>query len=240
MNAFPRLRAGEVSDEEVLRAIRSVPPHYVVGPQVASTGSSPANAPRQGRTTETIVGQAHGKYYEACQNGVLFGACDQASGVAVVATISTTSILSLYNPGGSGKRLAVKRVAVGYFSGTFGNAGSLIQHCVNNTAGQTAPSSGTLLTSTCMDVGNQQGSVGVCRVASTVVTPVAIYPALFIPINYISIATILGPASDQDLDGMIVVEPGCSYQLQSTGTASGATSPKVTVAVVWEEVPVVS
>jgi hypothetical protein len=179
-----------------------------VGPQTNADGTTPVG--RAGKTGEQCVSQAHGKYYEAAHRGVLFAACEQGTGVAPGTALGTTAFFVLYNPRNSGKRLAVKKVAVGYISGTLG-AGTLY-HCVNNSATQTAPSSGTLLTPTCLDVGNASAPVGVARVGATVVAPVAVRP--YATLNAMLATTATNPVDLwEDMEGEIVLEPGTSYQL---------------------------
>ena len=203
-----------------------------VGPQTNADGTTPVG--RSAKTGEQCVSQAHGKYYEAAHRGALFAACEQGSGVAPGTALGTTAALVLYNPPNSGKRLAIKKVRVGYISGTLG-AGTLY-HCVNNTTTQTAPSSGTLLTPVCSDVGNGASPVGVARVGATTVQPVAYAP--FASLNAMLATTATNPVQvEEDLDGEIVLEPGTTYQLQAV--AAAGSSPKITAGITWEEVPIV-
>ncbi len=207
---------------------------YVVGPVYGADGTTPATG-RQAKTGDAVVSQGHGKYYEPASRGLVFAACDQGSGVAVGTTISTTALLSLYNPAGSGKRLAVIRRAAVYFSGTLGTG--VLYDCVNNNAQQAAPSSGTLLTSQCLGVGNISGvsAVGVVRVGSTVVAGTAVWPFMYLPPELAS--TVTAPQQNyEDLEGAIVIEPGCSYQLQAV--AAAGTSPKLSPGIWWEEIPI--
>ena len=218
------------------RGRRYLDKHFIVGPVLGADSTTPSTG-RQGKTGEAITGFAHGKYYEPASRGVLFAACDQGAGVAVTATITTTCIFSLHNPLATQKRLAIKKVSVGYVSGTLG-AGSLL-HAINP-VGTTLPTSGTLLASTCLDIGNQSGvvAVGVVRTASTVVAAVAVsvlgslFPELATTANAMQVVT-------EDLDGMIVLEPGGIYQLVGVMGAAG-TTPKVSVGIVWEEIPIVA
>ena len=185
-----------------------------VGPTSQADGSYTQN--RSGKTGEQIVTNAHGKYYEASHRGVLFGACEQGTGVAPGTALGTTAALVLYNPQGSGKRLAIKKVAVGYISGTLG-AGTLY-HCINNSATQTAPSSGT------------------ARVGATVVQPVAYRPFATLSAELASTANQIANLYE-DLDGEIVLEPGTSYQLQAV--AAAGSTPKITAGISWEEISIV-
>lgn len=188
---------------------------------------------REGQTLEQITGIAHGKYYEAASRGKLFAAADQGAGVAPGTTLSTTAALVLYNPQGSGRRLAVKKVRVAYFSGTLGSGD--LYHCVNTTTTQAAPSGGTVLANTCLDAGGAGiGSVGVARVGATVVQPVIVGPICALDPELATSVVGLRQVTE-DLNGEIVLEPGTSYQIQAV--AAAGTSPKITLSVTWEEVP---
>lgn len=211
-----------------------------VGPVLGADTTIPATG-RQTKTGDAAVSQCHGKYYEPASRGVLFCASDAGAGVATVTSISTTAIASLYNPVNSGKRLAIKKVRVGYFSGTLG-AGP-IYHAVNPAIAGIAlpavPSAGTSQTVYCTDAGNQSGAaaVGLFRTGSTVTAPKTLSPICSVGAELASTANGLQQASD-DVDGEIVVEPGYCYQIQSV-CAAGST-PLVTVGVTWEEVPIVA
>src|SRR5260370_7854385 len=113
MNPFFTLIARLLSPRLVLWAD---PTTSRVGPTSQADGSYTQN--RSGKTGEQIVTNAHGKYYEASHRGVLFGACEQGTGVAPGTALGTTAALVLYNPQGSGNRLPIKKVAVWYISAT--------------------------------------------------------------------------------------------------------------------------
>lgn len=209
----------------------------IVGQTLGADGTEPDGG-RQGKTGEAIVGKAHGDCYEAASRGVLFAAADQGVGVAVGTTLSTTAMLVLYNPQNSGKRLAVVRRSLVYFSGTFGTGAAY--DCILKNPGQTVPSGGTLLTSQCLDAGYISAAaapVGAVRTAATVDTPTIIAPIAYLAPELAT--TVTAPQFGAEwLKGAIVIEPGCSYQVQAV--AAAGTSPKVSLAVWWEEVPIVS
>lgn len=219
----------EVRDEDVIAAIKSVPTHYVVGPQLATTGTSPS--PRQTYTGGTVVSQEGGKLAELSLRGQLFSACDQGSGVAPGTSLSTTAMLSLYNPAGSGRRLVLKRAAVVYTSGTLGTG--ILFHCQNYATGQTAPSSGTALTCNQLGAGGLGGTVAQAKTGSTVVAPVAIYPMAYLAPELATSVT-APQLIDQDIDGAFVVEGGMSYQMQAV--AAGGSTPKLSPGIIWADV----
>lgn len=188
---------------------------------------------REDKTLAQVFTQAHGKYTEASSRGVMFRACDQA-GTALSVSLTTTVTFTLYNPQGSGKRIVVCKASAGYISGTLG-AGTVF-HCVNNSTTQTAPSSGTLLTTYCCDAGLSSAAVGVCRTGATVVAAVAHRP--FFSTGAALATTALGMyAVTDDLDGEIILEPGTSYQI--CGVCAAGSSPVIACGVSWEEYPLI-
>lgn len=207
-----------------------------VGPTYLADGNIPGS-PRASKDNSSVVNQSHGKYFEASSRGVLFGAGDQGVGVAVQTTITTTGILSLHNPLASLKRLSIKKVSLSYFSGTLG-AGSFYH--AYNPVGTTLPSSGTSLTANCLDIGNQSGpaAVGVAITGATVVAAKVLYP--FASSFPALASSVVAPFTViEDVDGVITLEPGAVYQLCAVMGGAGST-PKVSVGIVWEEVPYVA
>lgn len=220
------------SDEEVREAIRSVPAHFAVGPTPGGTGTNAVQGNRIDKTGAQVVGQGHGKYYQANECRQLFGACYSA-GAAPGATISTTAHLSLQAVVSSTVWLSVCRVRTAYVSGTIGT-GTMF-HCVNPTTTQTAPSSGNAPTVVNLS-GGGAGS-GVVRAGSTVVAPTVYSP--YLTLDPMLATSVLGlPLKVEDMDGEILLQPGASYQLQSI--AAAGSSPLLASGVVWEEIPIPS
>jgi hypothetical protein len=171
------------------------------------------------------------KYHLPTLRGKLFVAGDGGAGIAVGTSIGTTAMLSLYNPSASTVKLVICKVWVGYVSGTLG-AGAL-WHCCNPGASQAAPSGGTLVSSpqNC-DLANAATATGVLRYGAVTVASgtVALGPFL----NLVASPSNLGPILE-DVDGLLAVDPGTSYQIQAV--AAAGTNPKVSLAVAWEEWP---
>ena len=65
---------------------------------------------RQGKTLESVVAQAHGKYYEATSRGNVYSVTNGATGKAPGTALGTTPAICLQNPRGSGKRLKIMRL----------------------------------------------------------------------------------------------------------------------------------
>jgi hypothetical protein len=207
-----------------------------VGPQPGADGTTPPTG-RQSKTGEAAIAQTHGKYYEAASRGVLFAACDQGAGITVQVTITTTATLALSNPPASQKRVAIKKVSLSYFSGTLG-AGSWYHGF--NAIGIVQPASGTLLTSFCTNIGNEgaAAAVATARTGATVVAGKVLYPlGSSLPI----LASTAGDPFQivEDVDGIIVLEPGTSWQLLGVFGGAGS-SPVISAGIVWEEIPYVS
>lgn len=208
----------------------------IVGVVLGGDNTTPPSG-RQAKTGEAVITAAHGKYYEAASRGTLFAAADNGAGVTVQVSVTTTATLTLHNPAGSGKRLALKKLTVAYFSGTM-PAGAFYHAALP--PGNTLPSSGTTPTVQNCDVGNQSASaaVGVLKTGATVVSASG-----FILYPFASSLPILASTANnpftiiEDIDGAIVLEPGAQYQLVGVFGGAGS-SPKVAVGLLWEEVPI--
>lgn len=206
---------------------------YRVGP--VPTADSLTMTPRADRTGATVVIPTGGINRERVRRGNCYYACDQAAGVAPGTALGTTAALTVYNPQNSGVLVSVHKVYAQYFSGTLGTGN--LYHCVNTSATQTAPSSGTLLANTPALAGQNNASVAAVRTGATVVQPVAIAPFAYLPPELATTVT----AIQQDFEVMddgIQLLPGTSYQLQAV--AATGTSPKITVAAFWEEIPLLN
>jgi hypothetical protein len=207
-----------------------------VGPFLGADGTSGAPGGRFGKTGESIVAQAHGKYFEAAHRGNLYAAGIADGGAAPGTATGTTGFLILENPKGSGKRLAIKKVSVGYVSGTIG-AGTL-WHCLNNNPTAAAVSGGTAITPTNLDSNTGNSSVAKPNTGGTLpATPSKLWPLGSWGAEAAATA-LSGPApTSEDVDGAIVLEPGTQYSLQ--GEMAAGTTPKLTAGIVWEEIPIV-
>jgi hypothetical protein len=221
-----------------------VNPKLNVGVQMVADGGAPAIAPRQGKTSEAIVSQAHGKYYEATSRGNIYSAAVTAGQAPGTALGVHPSIL-LYNPAGSGKRLSIKKVSMGQAAtGTLGTG--TLYHSVftlNGTVGGqsgVAPvvGSGAALTPINNDVGASNSSVATVFQNGTLsANPALLYP--FANLSEAAGGTIAGNSDViyEDVDGAIVLEPGSGWCLEAL--AAAGSSPLIEPGVVWEEIPIV-
>lgn len=205
----------------------------VVGPVFGADGTTPATG-RQSKTGETTVAQAHGKYYEPASRGVLFAGGDNGVGYTPQLAASTLPNMALINPANSGKRLAIKKVSISYFSGTL-PSGSFYHGFATGATGA-GPSSQNQT-----DIGNGGAIAAVAKCLyglTSGTTGTVLYP---LASSFAELATTTNglQTAIEDVDGAIVVEPGNQYQLMSVCGTTGS-SPKISSAIVWEEIPIVA
>lgn len=175
--------------------------------------------------------QKHGKNYYAAANGRLFHAATAKTGVAPGTDLSTTAGFALHNPYGSGVNLNIRKASVGYISGTLG-AGTIF-HAINRTPVNTVPS-GTAISEIPGNIGSGAVAKGVALTTATVVAPEIIRP--FVSLQASLASTAVAPwQATEEMDGDIIVSPGCTYILHAV--AAAGTSPLVAYGVTWEEVP---
>lgn len=175
-----------------------------------------------------VFTQSHGKLHEAAVRGKLFVAT--IASVAPGTALSTAPALQLYNPTGSGKLLSIKKVSLGYVSGTLG-AGSMVHSFY---ASQTAaPTSGTALTVRPLRLGSASTSVATAHSGSTIAgTSVMLRPSMIVGASLASTAYSPDIINDE-VDGSIVVQPGVVWCFQ--GVAAAGSSPLVMLSVTFEE-----
>lgn len=206
-----------------------------VGPTGGADGTYALTSPRVDKNGAAVVQQSGGKYAETSMRQVTFCAASQGTGVAPPTTLSTVSIITVYNPAGNNQRFRVQRVSLAYLSGTLSSGP--VYHCAIISPTQTAPSGGTLLVNTCLDIGSANTGTGVVRTGATVAAGIKVLrPFCTLAPNLATSVFAPTPVSE-DTDGEFVVEPGASYHLQSVQAGAG-TSPLVDVAVSWTEEPV--
>lgn len=209
--------------------------YAAVGPSPGGDGTYNLLSPRVDKTGALVVTGYGGDYGEASMRQLTYSAADQGTGVAPGTALDTTAELVLYNPSGNNMRFRIQKVSLGYVSGTL-SSGTIYHCCIISTA-QTAPSGGTLLTNTCLDIGSGAVGTGVCRTGATVASGVKVIRP-FVTIAPSLATSVFAPDSIvEDIKGEFVVEPGASYQLQSVMAGAG-TSPLVSLGVTWTEEPI--
>lgn len=206
-----------------------------VGPQAGGDGTYNLTSARIDKTGAAVVQQSGGKYGESSLRQITFSAASQGTGVAPPTTLSTVSILTLYNPAGNNQRLRVQRVSLAYLSGTLSSGP--VFHCAIVSITQAAPSGGTLLVNTCLDIGTATTGTGIVRTGATVAAGIKVIRPFCSLAPQLATSVLAATPVSEDVDGEFVVEPGASYHLQSVQAGAG-TSPLVDVAVSWTEEPI--
>lgn len=208
---------------------------FAVSGKVGGAGPSSDgnyNALRQGKTLELIMSQAHGKYYEAASRGKLFNAVIGAAGVAPGTALSTAPAMIIHNPVNSGILVSIKRVSVGYLSGTIG-AGMLVHS--QNASQLTAPSGGTALVPVCSLLNGSGGTAKAYTGSTISATSTLIRPSLSLGAFLASEASMPGLMMDE-VDGSIVIPAGVAYCYQ--GITAAGTTPLFVIGVMYEEISV--
>lgn len=206
-----------------------------VGPTPGADGTYALSSTRIDKTGAQVVQQSGGKYSECSMRQVTFAACDQGTGITPTGSLSTTSIITLYNPSGNNQRFRVQKVSIAYVSGTLSSGP--IYHCAIVSTSQTAPSGGTLLTNSCLDIGTNTSGTGVVRTGATVASGIKALRPCCSTAPQLATSVLALSGFVEDVDGEFVVEPGASYHLQSVQAGAG-TSPLITAGVTWTEEPV--
>jgi hypothetical protein len=179
-----------------------------------------------------MVQDAHGRFYEAANNGKLFYGKTADSGVAPGTSISTTGAFTLYNPKGSSVNLAILQGSMGYVSGTLG--AGFVAWCANVNLSEAVPT-GTAIVSRPGLLG-AQASNGVALTTSTLaVAPIAI--RCFATLGASLASTAVQPWQIIDhVDGAIVLPPGGAITLH--GVMAAGSTPLVIYSVLWEEIDI--
>lgn len=219
--------------------------------QISGTvGPSATNAPdgldslpfRQGRTGEQIVSALHGKYYEQAARGNVYFITTVAAGLAIPITSTTSPILVLWNPSGSGKNAVLLRYGAAYVSGTsiataiglmyVTNAGNTVATGAVFTAFNAAtPFNGVL------GSGNPSAMRSSAAGTNTLTTASTNWAITLAGESALIATTAMNPYSVvYDFDGAIIVPPGVA--VFPAGTA--ATGALLSQTLMWEEVPILS
>ena len=93
-----------------------------VGPTPGADGTYGLLSPRVDKTGAAVVASYGGGYGEASLRQLTFCACDQGTGITPTTSLSTTSMIVLYNPSGNNQRFRLQSVSLSYVSGTLSSA----------------------------------------------------------------------------------------------------------------------
>lgn len=196
-----------------------------VGVQQAS--DSTQITARGGRTGELIVGDAHGRYYEATSRGTIFSG--SATGKDTTVGLATTYTgLCLSNPTGSTVNLVINKV--GYAFTVAFPAASVIGLMTGYSSTEVTHTTPGVIKS--QKIGGPAG-LGKLDVAATISTPTL--NTILSSGTTAALTTAPTECSGLvDLEGSIVLPPGafCAFY---TSTAAGASGANYSIS--WEEVP---
>lgn len=188
-----------------------------------------------------IVGQLHGKWYQAALEGRLFMAYTVIAGVALpVAAATLNSKFALHNPAGSNVNAEPVRFAMGIDSATtvVNGIGFAIQRKLGSTSG--IPTTTTsLVSSPCGPTGTAKCSVYSQATLTNVAIP-GVTAATAVPIpfyNMFSFGAITAVTIDNvshDFDGMLILAPddlaaACTTVAAATAAFCG---------ILWAEWPI--
>ncbi len=202
----------------------------IAGPVQSSDGAQGGGI-RIGRSNESIVGDAHGRYHEAVSRGNVFCAANQASATFTLFGTTTATGFILANPAGSGKNLSV--LQLGYARVTAESA-AIEQLVLSASYAAQTLSSLTALVSRSMLVGNQASGVGIAYSAATLSAAGVIIAPFMVPSISATAPLNNGPLAVIEYAGSIVIAPGGWLQIAAgfTNTLAGIAS------AVWEEVAI--
>lgn len=196
-----------------------------VGPgQAADSGVNPARA---AKTLETVVSQAHGKYYEAASRGKLFFAANQAACTWTIALAAAYTGLLISNPLRSTVNLAIARVGFALSVAPAGIAS------IGLIGGYDAVTEVTHTTAIVPHNTILLGGRGVANADGAATMPTAPVWVEAIMGGMTAAALAGGVPIVVDVDGAIVVPPGGYFGIGALTVAIGFGS------IIWEEVPIV-
>lgn len=208
----------------------------IVGPQHVSDGS-PGDF-RQGRDSELVTSDAHGRYYESTLRGGIWNLATAVAGVTVAAAnvfsaAAGQPLVGIYNPVGSGKNCVVLRGRTHWLSGTPGVSGAVWGFVPAN-AGVTAQGGAGAINGGTLQVGGSIAKTFV-NAALTGAPAGQLLRYLGGPFAGAIAATSVGMITDEETAGDIIVPPGAALGIF---VGAAGTSPIVAASMSWEEVAV--
>lgn len=199
-----------------------------VGPQVLADGAS--IIPRGGRSGETSVADAHGRYMESTKRGNVFIAHNVGAQAVSVALNTTYTGLCLSNPLGSGKDLIL---LAAQFAISVAEVAIATQHLIGGFSATASVTHTTPLAAPGIQnayLGSGNAPVAKVDSAATIPTPAYILPLR----SGFTAGALGGPGMGQiaDLGGLILIPPGGFICIGALTAVTGFGC------MVWEEQPV--
>ena len=208
----------------------ALPINGTVGGSAAQTaGTNPANlALRIGPTSELIVDELHGRYYETTVRKAMFSGSN-LTGVTTTAAFATTYTgMCLSNPIGSTVNLVLTKVT---YAPVVAQTAALVMGIMTGYSAATNVTHTTPLVPLCNFVGQPAGTG---LIDSSATLPIA--PTRLILLGTLTTGAItqtLLNGSVTDMEGSVVIPPG-GYAAIYTSAASVASS--LAFGMMWEEV----
>lgn len=201
-----------------------------------SAGNAPAQVPvaaggegpvRMDANLGFMVSQALPRYADLVLRGVVFFAANSAIQALSVNSATATGFI-LTNPSGSGRNLIIIQANIALASAAAGIANLVWTGNILTTAAGLTTHTTPLVVKNALISGGATG-VGLADSAATVPTPAIIRPIGGGPVAASSVG---GVFIQDQVEGMLVLPPGCVISLQSLTTAVS-----VVAGVVWAELP---
>ncbi|MDE2102831.1 MAG: hypothetical protein KGL39_36645 [Patescibacteria group bacterium] len=220
-----------------------------VGAQNNGDGVTSASI-RQGKQGELIASELHGRFYEQAYRGNLFSAGTTAvtalSANTITTSATTTPIVGVYNPVGSGVNVVVLQASLQAFINTLttpvGAGAFQWAYSLNNPAISTgATPTNRFLGGTASKTKAFNGGVALTGLTNALTV---LEGADFTSPTGQTYGTIVAPTTGttmtgfggvQNIDGSIVVPPGGVLALLNT---TSTTTMSTVARLLWEEVPV--
>ena len=208
----------------------ALPINGVVGGSAAqTTGTNPTNlALRVGPTSELIVDELHGRYYETTVRKAMFSGAN-LTGIATTAAFATTYTgMCLSNPIGSTVNLVLTKVT---YAPVVAQTAALVMGIMTGYSASTNVTHTTPLVPLCNFVGQPAGTG---LIDSSATLPIA--PTRLILLDTLltgAITTLTSGGRVVDMEGSVVIPPG-GFAAFYTSAASVASS--LAFGMMWEEV----
>ncbi len=167
------------------------------------------------------------KYYDAVKSGTVFFACNSATQALSVNTTTATGLI-LTNPTASGYDIVILQVCIAQITAPSAQANYVLTGSLLTTAAANTTHTTALIVKNAYISG--VAGVGLCDSAATVPTPAAIRS---IGGGVVGATTISPPYICDNIDGLLILAPGCVISLQSMATAV-----TVVASITWREIPV--
>lgn len=172
---------------------------------------------------------ATAKYYDALKRGRTFFACNSAIQALSINTTTATGLI-ISNPVTSGVNLVLLQLCVAIASAPAAQANLILTGSLLTTANaNTTHTTPLIVKNAAIGAGNAAG-FGLVDSAATVPTPAALRAIGGGPVAG---STLNSAYIREDLDGIIMLAPGCVISLQAMTTAVS-----VVASICWEEVPI--